>query len=350
MSDTLNCPICGNQKCVQDAHNRYGFICPECGNYRLSQWVYSDILSGKRRNDNKLQFHKYASVLLERNLKGLNDGVALEYDGNGNLTFCATGERVDAYYPEAYLEKIERGFCNIARSFKRSLFWSFKLDGLAHNVHNLLFLEDAWVNPLQAVKRMMEIGWIEEVRTETLSEGHSFRLTLDGIRHFEETANRHSSSHAFLAMWFGVEGNKVFRQSIEAGIKKAGYSLHVVDEAQYNGFIMDKVMNMINDAAFVIADLSAMPEVVDGEKVLNGVRGGVYWEAGYAAGQKKQVILTCHEGRESLKRIHFDLQQHNQIRWKISNGRAITSNGIDLAEAIEERVRATVGARNKVAL
>jgi nucleoside 2-deoxyribosyltransferase len=346
----MKCPICGNQKCVQDVHSRYGFVCQDCGKYRLGPWAYSDISSGKSRSENRLLFHKYASVLLERNLKGLNDGVALEYDGNGHLVFYATSERVDSHYPDSYLEKFERGFCNIVRSLKRSPLWSFKMESLAHNLRNLLFLEDTLVNPLRAVRRMVEIGWFEEIRSETLSEGHSFRLTLDGIRHYEETANRNPSSNAFLAMWFGVEGNEVFRQSVETGVKNAGYTLQVVDEEQYNGFIMDKVVNMINDAAFVVADLSAMPEVVDGEKVLNGVRGGVYWEAGYAAGQKKQVILTCHEGDESLKRIHFDLQQHNQIRWKISNGRAVASSGIDLSEAIEQRVRATVGARKISAL
>ncbi|MCR5752830.1 MAG: hypothetical protein K6G91_12815 [Kiritimatiellae bacterium] len=335
---------------MQDVHSRFDFACPDCGKYRLGPWAYNDIPSGKRRNENRLLFHKYASVLLERNLKGLNEGVALEYDGEGHLVFYATGERVDSYYPESYLERFERGFCNIVRSFKRSPLWSFKLDSLGHNTRNLLFLEETMVNPLLAVRRMVEIGWFEELRPETPSEGYSFRLTLAGIRHFEESAILNPTSNAFLAMWFGVEGNKVFRQSVAAGVKKAGYILQVVDEEQYNGFIMDKVVNLINDAAFVIADLSAMPEIVDGEKVLNGVRGGVYWEAGYAAGQKKQVILTCHEGIESVKRIHFDLQQHNQIRWRISNGRAVASNGIDLVEAIEQRVRATVGARNNAVL
>ena len=109
-------------------------------------------------------------------------------------------------------------------------------------------------------------------------------------------------------------------------------------------FVMDKVLNLINDSAFVIADLSAAPERLDGEKVWNGVRGGVYWEAGYAAGQKKQVIVTCSDDDETKKRIHFDLQQHNQIRWKIVGDTVVTTDGVDLADAIEQRVRATVGA------
>ena len=167
---------------------------------------------------------------------------------------------------------------------------------------------------------------------------------------YEENALAPQTKNAFLAMWFGVEGNSLYREAIQKGVLAAGYHLQVVDQEEYNGFIMDKVINLINDSAFVIADLSAAPEVIKDGKVKNGVRGGVYWEAGYATGQKKQVIVTCLDNTDTEDRIHFDLQQHNQIRWKISDGRAVASTGIDLAEAIAQRVRATVGKRNKSAV
>ena len=47
---------------------------------------------------------------------------------------------------------------------------------------------------------------------------------------------------------------------------------------------------------------------------------------------------------ETKKRIHFDHQQHNQIRWKIIGYTVLAADGVDLADAIEQRVRATVGA------
>ena len=111
----------------------------------------------------------------------------------------------------------------------------------------------------------------------------------------------------------------------------------------YNGFIMDKVVNLINDSAFVIADISAMPEKITEKGIEDGVRGGVYWEAGYAAGQKKQVVLTCIDDKEAIKRIHFDLQQYNQIRWKIVDGKIMTSDGFDFADTLAQRIIATVG-------
>ena len=83
--------------------------------------------------------------------------------------------------------------------------------------------------------------------------------------------------------------------------------------------------------------------LLEGHDVYGGVRGGVYWEAGYAKGQKKQVILTCDNSEETIKRIHFDLQQYNQIRWKDDGDKILTVDGRSFEEILTERIVATVG-------
>ena len=85
-----------------------------------------------------------------------------------------------------------------------------------------------------------------------------------------------------------------------------------------------------------------MPENITEKGVKDGVRGGVYWEAGYAAGQNKQVILTCNDDERCDKRIHFDLQQYNQIRWKIVDG-VLKFGKRDFVDALTQRILATVG-------
>ena len=47
----------------------------------------------------------------------------------------------------------------------------------------------------------------------------------------------------------------------------------------------------------------------------NGVRGGVYWEAGMAYGLARPIIHTCEDNTESRSRIHFDVHQYNTIFW-----------------------------------
>ena len=49
--------------------------------------------------------------------------------------------------------------------------------------------------------------------------------------------------------------------------------------------------------------------------VNKGVRGGVYFEAGYANSKGKEVICTCYDDEASQKRRHFDIMQLNTIFW-----------------------------------
>jgi hypothetical protein len=107
---------------------------------------------------------------------------------------------------------------------------------------------------------------------------------------------------------------------------------------------------MIREAHFLIADLTCRPETAAGEgKVKQGVRGGVYWEAGMAYGMDKTVILTCEDNDESKDRIHFDLQQYQTIFWKqdelLTTIRDITSPIPDanFAEKLAQRILATIG-------
>jgi nucleoside 2-deoxyribosyltransferase len=276
--------------------------------------------------------------MLERNLKGINDDVLIGFTQENDLYFVETNTPLEDFFPKRAYEQLERGFYNIVRSMPHSRFGKFGLSNLRHDVYSLLFLDRQCERPHVLLSLMIDEGWISQKDKEP------YALTVKGLRKYEENALAPRTKNAFLAMWFGVEGNSLYREAVQKGVSAAGYHLQVVDQEEYNGFIMDKVINLINDSAFVIADLSAAPEIVSDDKVKDGVRGGVYWEAGYAAEQKKQVIVTCSYDDETKKRIHFDLQQHNQIRWKIVGDTVVTTDGVGLADAIEQRVRATVGA------
>ena len=125
-----------------------------------------------------------------------------------------------------------------------------------------------------------------------------------------------SSDSAFIAMWFDDEVTKEYRKAVEATVNYCGYKPVMIDEEQYNGFIMDQVTFLIRQARFVIADFTSRAEIDENGKTRNGVRGGVYWEAGMAYGLGKQVIHTCENNEEALVRVHFDVDQYNTIRWK----------------------------------
>lgn len=337
-----DCPICRKQGVAEVYNGGYHkYECYNCGRFMLDTMAYHALTD----SENSLWSRKHtymlrgASLMLERNLKGINDDVLIGFTQENDLYFVETNTPLEDFFPKRAYEQLERGFYNIVRSMPHSRFGKFGLSNLRHDVYSLLFIDRQCEHPRVLLSLMIDEGWISQKDKEPYS------LTVKGLGKYEASVLSPQTANAFLAMWFGVESNSLYRAEVQKGVEKAGYHLQVVDQEEYNGFIMDKVLNLINDSAFVIADLSAAPERPDSEKVYNGVRGGVYWEAGYAAGQRKQVILTCHDDKESLKRIHFDLQQHNQIRWRVDDGKIVTSDGVDLVEAVNQRVRATIGER-----
>ena len=101
--------------------------------------------------------------------------------------------------------------------------------------------------------------------------------------------------------------------------------------------LKDKVLNEISEAKFLIADLTSLPE----KNASTGVRGGVYYEAGYAAGQGLQVILTCRD--DAKDRIHFDLKQFFGIFWKETDDGKLTALGFDFVDFLKNHIIKTVG-------
>ena len=336
------CPICHNpdiKTCLIGRNYQQEINCQDCGCYVIPRCKRSLITSITA--ENKILGCKCAAVMLERNLKGLNDNVKLDYEGNKSLFFVDTGECLEAYYPTTFYEKLERGFFNLVRSLKHSPLVKFSIKELKRKERSLLFIADPLENYKIVLDYICAEGWLQQFDGKE-GEDTRYRVTTKGMQLFDVVAVN-KSPNAFLAMWFGADKDEKYRDAVRRAVTDAGYHLHVVDDEHYNGFIMDKVINLINDSAFVIADITAEPEQIKDNSVFQGVRGGVYWEAGYAAGQKKQVILTCRDDSETTKRIHFDLQQYNQIRWHNEDGRVTTSNGQDFTDVLTQRILASVG-------
>jgi hypothetical protein len=127
-----------------------------------------------------------------------------------------------------------------------------------------------------------------------------------------------SGAKVFVAMSFDPALNDV-KSAIEIGIRTAGYDPLRVDEDPFVGGIPERIAGHIRESKFIVADLT-------------GNRGGVYYEAGFAAGLSIPVLHTCVEGEQ----LHFDVQHLNFLRWqKAELGR--------FSERLRERVLALYG-------
>ncbi|MEJ6529025.1 hypothetical protein [Exiguobacterium sp. USCH10] len=118
----------------------------------------------------------------------------------------------------------------------------------------------------------------------------------------------------FIAMSFNPQLSEV-RKSISDTVIRNGFKPLIIDSKEHTNQIVPEIFYEIENAEFVIADLTDH-------------KNGVYYEAGYAKGIGKEVIFTCHT--DDFEKRHFDVAQTNTIVWKnISELSDMLSNRIE---------------------
>ena len=136
-------------------------------------------------------------------------------------------------------------------------------------------------------------------------------------------------------MWMPGDGEpkdemrQFYEITIKPAIENLGFEAYRVDDDAEVERIDVDTMTAIDEAAFVVADLtsegSGMP------------RANVYFEAGYAYG-KKPVVWMCRS--DQAGNTPFDIRQMQQIRWdpsKLTEGRINLEN--KLRAVLNDRVR-----------
>ena len=149
------------------------------------------------------------------------------------------------------------------------------------------------------------------------------RVTVEGHSRIADLTVNADSSQAFVAMWFDDSMAKAYEVGIETGIKEAGYKPLRIDKKEHINKIDDEIIAEIRRSRFLIADFTQGSD---------GPRGGVYYEAGFAAGLGIPVIYTCKE--DMVDKLHFDTRQYAHIVW---------SAPVDLREKLRNRILAVLG-------
>jgi hypothetical protein len=135
---------------------------------------------------------------------------------------------------------------------------------------------------------------------------HVISLTPAGWDRVEQLTTRAVvASQAFVAMWFNDATHAAYENGIAPAIRAAGYSPLRIDNKEHVNKIDDEIIAEIRRSRFLVADFTCEPQKV---------RGGVYFEAGFAMGLNVPVIWACSES--SGADLHFDTRQYNHIMWK----------------------------------
>jgi hypothetical protein len=232
-----------------------------------------------------------------------------------------------ARWPKTIPERIERCFCHLINSKFGRASAGHELEITSERERDLLVFADWHTEQDYFIKAMIDYKWLAERRMLDNDGRESIWIcvTPKGWAHFDEL-NRgqgDAKNPVFVAMWFGGKERKeemdtLYEEAIKPAIKGAGYNAERADTDDYNDAIMDKVIDDIRRAPFVVADLTSR-------------NNGVYYEAGFAGGYGKEVILCCPE---SDKKQHFDVSGLNQLRYH---------DAAQLRISLERRILRTMG-------
>lgn len=131
-----------------------------------------------------------------------------------------------------------------------------------------------------------------------------------------------SRHQVFVAMKFDDERERLYKDILTPVVQSANFSIVKVNDQEYEGSIIGKIVDDITDSTVLIADLT-------------GNRGGVYYELGIAKGLQLcnhpiRTILTCEKTFFEEEKVHFDVQGDNII---------IYSNDDDYREKLSSRIQ-----------
>jgi len=128
-----------------------------------------------------------------------------------------------------------------------------------------------------------------------------------------------ASKVCFVAMWFDATMEDYFSNGMKPAVEGLGFDCVRIDKLEHNERIDNKIFELIRKSRFVVADFT-------------GDRDGVYYEAGFAAGQGVPVIHTCRS--DWFDRRHFDIGTINTIKY---------ADARELNSLLAIRIKDTIG-------
>ena len=144
--------------------------------------------------------------------------------------------------------------------------------------------------------------------------------------------NNPNNRDVFIAMSFDPKNNDT-KEAIKTGIITAGYNPVIMSELIHNKQIVPMMFRLIKESQLLVMDVS-------------DPNYGAYYEAGYALGLGKEVIISCNEEvknrsfeenekeYEKYLKPHFDIAQKQILYW---------TNYADLSLQLSEWIKAIAG-------
>ena len=153
-------------------------------------------------------------------------------------------------------------------------------------------------------------GWLDSTPNSRIRDfGHHkipvmVRVTVDGHSYIADQRVNVNFAQGFVAMWFDDSMNEAWEKGIKPALEMAGYEPSRIDRKEHLNKIDDEIIAEIRRSRLLVADFTHGDE---------GIRGGVYYEAGFAHGLNLPVIFTCRN--DQIDKLHFDTNHYVHILW-----------------------------------
>lgn len=321
MENTV-CYICaGDAKSLpsQDISGNF-YTCKKCGKYIITddakRYIDNEVLINDQNYENKFYNCLNFYFLHKKNLNKTYV-IDLKAQNSEKYIFLSIAEIMNLS-PNSMLERINMILLNFSKEMDNI--------GKAYDFSSSQLLRICLAISLEEIEIILnamsqELSYIQV--TGRITSYVRIKITYEGwIKIDELKTNIKKYKKGFIAMWFN-ENMEPIRKAIKDIFVETGYQISIIDEKEHNNQIVQEILYEIETSDFIVADLT-------------GNRGGVYYEAGYALGLGKEVILIVDNNwlEENKENPHFDVAQKNQIRYISID---------DLSVRLFNRITSTVG-------
>lgn len=345
------CPVCNAYGATVNVDMTYDFvICKNCGAFAYLNKQKNPL----NVNENK---DKYATYLYYNNRHLFcKDKYAVLDSESLYATLSAkpnvdcyniSNNQIDAFYNKSFSEKIDCILLDFAKKFPD---YGMKCSLNTDEMTSAFFLKrfDKYNNLIPENDVMDQIKYIKRylINTEFVdfSSEHpminDFTISPKGWNRIDELQkNTSNNKNVFVSMAFN-DSTKDTREAIRQGIINSGYSAEFIDEIIHNKQIVPEMFRLIRECRFLILEIS-------------DPNYGAYYEAGYALGLGKEVIICCNQdvfgGNVKINglaptdeekdkfgkylRPHFDIAQKQILVW---------TDYADLTKKLEEWIKAII--------
>lgn len=309
------CPLCGGNNCSRDidyTHNTITYIC-YCYNKKyikgpdFSSYNNVDENEVRRRENLAFEYVMQKSQCGDHYWRFYYD--ADEFNQKDETPWMVN--LANLTYPLSFSEKVDRTLLNLYRINPEYSAVFAKAQKLAR----ALFAEtDIEEKELAILDLLVDLGYLRKVDT------NAYSISAEGWKHIEVLIrNENVSKQGFIAMKFSKD-TETISEAFKKAITESGYKPCRIDEKEHNNQIVPEILYEIERSKFLVLDVTC-PNL------------GAYYEAGYAQGKEKQVIVCCRKKEFDGKTPHFDIQQKATIVWETED---------ELVARLKKRIEATV--------